>query len=103
MFIAFGVGAVATGGAALTGIFANGEYQAAKSDCSPTCSDSELSAGRALALTSTLFTGLAVVGVGLGVTLLVLEKPGDQPSTGSLALGVTPALGGARANAAWRF
>jgi tetratricopeptide (TPR) repeat protein len=103
MFIAFGVGAVGAASAVVTGILANSEYQSAKSDCSPHCSDGELSAGRVLAVTSTVFTGVALVGVGLGVTLLLLEKPSEGPSTGSLALSVAPTLGGARAGAAWRF
>ena len=103
MFIAFGVGAVGAGGAVVTGILANSEYQSAKTDCSPRCTDGDLSAGRALAVTSTVFTGIALVGVGVGVTLLLLEKPSDGPNAGSLALSVAPALGGARASAAWRF
>ena len=102
MLIAFSVGAVSAGAAVVTGIFANSEYQSAKSDCSPRCSDGDLSTGRALALTSTVFTGLAVVGVGVGVTLLVLEKPGASGGD-SLALSVVPTVDGARAGAAWRF
>lgn len=103
MLIAFGVGAVATGAAVVTGLFANSEYERAKSDCSPRCTDGELSPGRTLALTSTLFTGLAVVGVGVGVTLFVLEKPSGGAQVGSLSLRVAPSYDGARAGAAWRF
>jgi hypothetical protein len=103
MLIAFSVGAIGAGGAVLTGILANNEYQRAQSDCSPRCSDGELSTGRALALTSTVFTGVAVLGVAAGVTLLLLEKPADTAAAGALALSVGPALGGARASAAWRF
>ena len=103
VFVALGVGAIATGSAVLTGIFANSEYQSAKSDCSPRCSDGDLSAGRTLAVASTIFTGIAIVGVGLGVTLLLLEERSEEPGAASFALGVTPDFGGARASAAWRF
>lgn len=103
MFVAFGVGAIASGGAVLTGVLAQSAYDQAKSDCSPRCSDSELAGGRALALTSTLLTGVALAGVGVGVTLLLLEAPRDAPAAGSLALRVVPDAAGARASAAWSF
>src|SRR5262245_49185644 len=42
-YIAFGVGGVAAVGAIVTGILANSEYQSAKDECSPACTDAELS------------------------------------------------------------
>ena len=102
-FIAFGIGGAALGGAVITGIIANADYHDAKSSCSPTCTDSELSSGRTLALTSTILTGVAIVGVGVGVTLLLTSGP--DPAQTSLAprLHLTGAPGAARADATWRF
>gem|GEM_PF-987055 len=102
-FIAFGVGGVAAGAAVITGIIAETDYNSAKSSCSPTCSDSQLSSGRAMALTSTILTGVAIVGVGVGVTLLLTSGP--DPAQTSLAprLHLAGAPGAARADATWRF
>ncbi len=102
-FIAFGVGGVAAGAAVITGIIADSDYNSAKSSCSPACSNSQLSSGRTLALTSTILTGVAVVGVGVGVTLLLTSGP--DPAQTSLAprLHLAGAPGAAHADATWRF
>jgi hypothetical protein len=102
-FIALGIGGAAVGGAVITGIIANADYHDAKSSCSPTCTDSDLSSGRTLALTSTILTGVAIVGVGVGVTLLLTSGP--DPAQTSLAprLHLAGAPGAARADATWRF
>jgi hypothetical protein len=102
-FIALGVGGLAVGGAVITGIIANADYNDAKSSCSPACSDSQLSPGRTLALTSTFLTGVAIVGLGVGVTLLLTSGP--DPAQVSLAprVRLTGAAGAARADATWRF
>ncbi len=104
IFVAFGIGAVAAGGAVITGVLAQNKYDDLKSSCSPNCSDSALSPARGLALSSTLLTGAAVIGVGVGVTLLVLEKPSEPQARGPrLQLALTPTPGGAAAHAFWRF
>ncbi|HTA90945.1 MAG TPA: hypothetical protein VK745_15245 [Polyangiaceae bacterium] len=102
-FVAFGVGGVAAGAAVITGIIADSDYNSAKSSCSPACSDSQLSSGRTLALTSTILTGVAIVGVGVGVTLLLTSGP--DPAQTSLAprLHLAGAPGAAHADATWRF
>jgi hypothetical protein len=102
-FIVLGVGGVAAGGAVITGLIASSDSSHAKSTCSPTCSDADLSAGRTLALTSTILTGVAIVGVGVGVTLLLTSGP--DPAQTSLAprLHLAAAPGAARADATWRF
>jgi hypothetical protein len=102
-FTALGIGGVAAGGAVITGIIAKADYDDSKSSCSPACTDSQLSAGRTMALTSTILTGVAIVGVGVGVTLLLTSGP--DPAQTSLAprLNLAAAPGAARAAATWRF
>ncbi|HET9934705.1 MAG TPA: hypothetical protein VFQ35_28565 [Polyangiaceae bacterium] len=100
-FIALGVGAAAGIGAFVTGIVAKNKYDDAKLSCSPHCTDSQLSSSRGFALTSTILTGAAVLGAGVGVTLLVLGKPTESKSTAELV--ILPSVGGAAARASWRF
>ncbi|MCA9629137.1 MAG: tetratricopeptide repeat protein [Myxococcales bacterium] len=77
-WILIGLGSLSAGGAAVTGILAKSEYDSAKKDCSPRCTDDELSTGRTMALTSTILTGVAVVGVGVGLTLLFTGNSGPS-------------------------
>jgi len=77
-FIAFGVGGAGAVTAVVTGILANSKYQDAKDDCSPKCSDEEVSSAKTLAWVSTIATGVAVVGAGVGVTLLLTSSGGGS-------------------------
>lgn len=105
-YIALSVGGVAAAGAILTGILAKSDYDDAKDSCSPHCTDDQLSAGRTMALTSTILTGVAVVGVGIGAALLLTS--GSKSEATPAAAGV-PRLyigvgsRGAAAEATWRF
>ncbi|HEX6766466.1 MAG TPA: tetratricopeptide repeat protein [Polyangiaceae bacterium] len=101
-YVAFGVGGVAAIGAVVTGIMANSKYQAAKSDCSPACSDAELSSGRTLATVSTIATGVAVVGAGFGLVLW-LSTPSSEAAAASAQLRIGLGSGGPRAEAAFEF
>ncbi len=103
-YIAFGVGAAAAGGAVVTGLIAQNKYNDAKDSCSPNCSDDQLSSGRSMALVSTVLTGVAVVGAGVGVTLW-LTADGKEPTHASAAprLRFGGGLGSAAANATWKF
>ena len=74
-YVALGLGGLAAGGAVLTGILAKGEYDSAKDECDPHCQESDVSSGKSLAMVSTVLTGVAAVGVGVGVILLLTEKP----------------------------
>jgi tetratricopeptide (TPR) repeat protein len=69
-FISLGVGGVMAGGALVTGLIASAKYQDAKDSCGHRCSDDQLSSSRGFAITSTVLTGAAVLGIGLGVGLL---------------------------------
>jgi tetratricopeptide (TPR) repeat protein len=103
-FISLGVGGVLAGASLATGLLAKSKYDDAKSSCGPHCSDSELSGSRTLAITSTVLTGAAALGVGLGVALL-LTTESDNDSIGQNAPRFDVALGpsAAAASAAWSF
>ena len=79
-YIAFAVGGLAAGGAAVTGVLAKQAYDTDKDDCSPSCTDDQISDGKTLALTSTILTGVAVVGVGLGITFWLTATPSNSGS-----------------------
>jgi len=105
-YVAFGVGGAGLLTAVITGLVANGEYQSAKDECSPNCSDDDVATGRTLALVSTITTGLAVIGAGVGITLLLTEPDtttgtGTTPAGASVSLGIAPE--GVRGSASWRF
>lgn len=104
-WVLVGVGGLAAGGAVVTGILANSKYNDAKSSCSPHCTDDQLSSSKTMALSSTILTGVAIVGVGVGVTLLLTGGAKHEgPATGAVPrvlVGVGPR--GAAANAAWSF
>lgn len=97
-YIAFGVGGAAAIGAIVTGILANSEYQSAKDECSPACTDSELSSGRTLATVSTVATGVAVIGAGFGLVLW-LSAPSADANAGKARVQVGLGAGGPRAEA----
>jgi hypothetical protein len=100
--LALGVGVLATGGAVVTGILAQNEYNDAKKTCSPSCTDHQLAPGRTLAWTSTALTGVAIVGVGVGVTLLLTgHKKSEAPPSAripALFVGLGPRGAGAAAS-----
>ncbi|HVY26267.1 MAG TPA: tetratricopeptide repeat protein [Polyangiaceae bacterium] len=103
-FIALAAGGVMGGAALATGLVANAKYQDAKSSCQHHCTDDELSGSRTFAVTSTVLTGGAFLGVGLGVVLL-LTMPSDGDSIGKRRPRFDVALGpsAAAASARWSF
>lgn len=103
-FISLGVGGVLAGASLATGLIAKAKYDDAKSSCGPHCGDSQLSGSRTFAITSTVLTGAAVLGVGLGVALL-LTTESDDAELGKNAPRFDVALGptAAAASAAWSF
>lgn len=102
--IAFGIGGLAAGGAVVTGVLASSEYDDAEKSCSPRCSDAQVRDGKTLALTSTILTGVAAVGVGVGLTLWLTSSPSAESGAGTprLRVGMLPA-GHAGADATFRF
>jgi tetratricopeptide (TPR) repeat protein len=102
-YVLFSVAGVSAAGAVLTGVFANAEFQDLKDRCAPNCSDSDVGGVRTLAAVSTVLTGAAVLGAGLGVVFwLTAEDDTRHPQTGfNTRLEVTAA--GATARAGWTF
>jgi tetratricopeptide (TPR) repeat protein len=103
-YIAFGVGGLAAAGAVLTGVLAQSEYDDLEQRCAPNCPDDEVSSGKTLALTSTILTGVAVVGVGVGAYLFFTGQPVERAASArrwDVSLEVAPERAGARA--VWRF
>jgi hypothetical protein len=112
-YIALSIGGAAAVGAVLTGVLAQAEYNDAKDKCAPTCTDDDVSTGKGMALTSTVLTGVAVVGIGIGAALLFTGggKSEGSASAGSqvratsglprFVIGVGPRA--ASAQASWSF
>jgi tetratricopeptide (TPR) repeat protein len=90
-YLAFGAGGLGAVTAIITGVMANGAYERKKDQCSPTCTDAQLSSAKSLALVSTLATGVAVVGAGVGITLLLTASPSASAATApALRVGLNP-------------
>ena len=104
-YIALSIGGLSAAGAVLTGILAQSEYSNAEDECKPNCNDEQLSTGRTMAVTSTILTGVAVVGVGIGAALLFTggSEPAPVPAAGvpRVFVGIGPRGGGAQAS--WSF
>jgi hypothetical protein len=102
-YVLFAAGGAFAVGSIVTGIVAESEHSNAEKTCSPNCTDSQLSTGRAMAVTSTVLTGTAVVAAAVGAVLFF--GSGSDEHTASVrprvGLGVGP--GGVAASAAWRF
>ncbi|MEZ4226582.1 MAG: hypothetical protein R3B13_36885 [Polyangiaceae bacterium] len=101
-FVAFGVAGASMVGAVVTGVMAKSEYDDAEGRCAPNCEQSAVDAGKNLALVSTVLTGVAIVGTGVG---LVLWLGQDTPQTTAHRLQLTAGArpGGAEARAELRF
>ena len=102
-YVSFGVAGAAAIGAVITGLLAKSRYDSASSSCSPRCPDSEVSGVKSMALVSTILSGVAVVGVGVGGVLLLTGKATPAPSAGGLVPRATVAFlpGGGALSAEW--
>jgi tetratricopeptide (TPR) repeat protein len=106
-YVGWGIGGAAAVGALVTGLMANSKYADAESGCAKTaqgCADAEVDPIKNLALVSTVLTGVAVIGAGVGTWLYLSARPQPAEPTG-----LTPRVGGgfARSGAAvsaiWTF
>ncbi len=103
-YVAFGAGALAGIGALATGLAAQSEYDDLESSCGGSCTDDDTSSGETLALTSTILTGVAVVGVSLGFILWDSDdSEEDGAASGQARVGLELTPGGATARALLRF
>jgi tetratricopeptide (TPR) repeat protein len=93
-YVSFGVAGAAAIGAVATGLVANGRYSDAESSCSPRCNDDDVKGIKTMALVSTVLTGVAVAGAGVGVVLLLLggrdESAASGPRSPAGGAGLTP-------------
>ncbi len=104
------IGGAAALGAIVTGLVAQGKYNSADDGCAKQvggCPDSEIQPIKTMALVSTILTGLAVVGAGVGTVLYFSGKPPVEHSAS--ATGVMPRVSagmagtGGRMAATWVF
>jgi tetratricopeptide (TPR) repeat protein len=105
-YVLLGIGGVSAIAAGVTGYLADREWHDAQDACSPNCTNEELSTGRKMAWASTILTGAAVVGVGVGAALVLLgnrEDDGPAASRGLPEVGLEVGRRGGAAHAAWRF
>jgi tetratricopeptide (TPR) repeat protein len=108
-YVLLSVGGLSAAGAVLTGVLAQSEYNSKKDDCSPGCTDDEVSTGKNMALVSTILTGVAVVGVGVGAALLFTQSPKPEAPAARKKPGALPRVfvgvgpRGAAAEATWSF
>lgn len=103
-YVVLGIGGLSAIGAGVTGLLARSEYDEARESCAPRCSDDEVSAGKSLALTSTVLTGVAIVGVGVGAALYFMATPKHQtPARTAPRVLVGAGPRGAAAQASWSF
>lgn len=102
-FIALGVGGVAAGASLVTGIVAKSKYDDAEASCRTRCNDDLTSSSRTLAITSTVLTGAAVLGVGLGVALLFSADDDADLASSTPRVDVAVGPKAAAAVAAWSF
>ena len=107
-YILLSVGGLTGAGALLTGVVAKLEHDALSTSCKPECTNSEVTTGESLALTSTILTGVSVVTLGAGLIWWATADSEQEASVAksgealpSVSLGVTPEAGFAEAR--WRF
>lgn len=104
-YVAFGVGAVGLGTGVITGVMATSRHSSAQTSCpgnrcvEGSAGADDVSAFRSLRTVSTVGYVVGAVGVGAGVTLLLLSHSNKEATHA----GVTPYLGPASAGVTGRF
>lgn len=80
-YVLITVGALAGAGSGVTGYLAKSKHQELKDGCGATaqgCTDADVASGQTLALTSTVLTGVAVVGIGVGIIWWATAGSGSE-------------------------
>jgi hypothetical protein len=101
-YVAFGVGGAAAVGAVITGLVASSKFSKADS-CKPSCPDGIVNPIKTWAIVSDVFTGVAVVGVGVGAVLFFTAKPSEAAASATPRVGGGIGPGGGRLEATWHF
>jgi hypothetical protein len=97
-FIALGVGGLGAGGAVLAHLAATAPYNDPKLACAGRCSG----ASRTMVVGRAVLGGVAVLGIGIGLGLLMRSSEPERPSLApTLRLGLSPRKAGATAT--WLF
>lgn len=107
MWTAYGVGVASGVAAAASGIMAMKEYQGLQDQCGVGhCSERETRTGRTMAWVSTVLTGVAVVGVGVGVWL-TLDAPdavaAERQASEQVRIGLAYRPSGLTSEVSWSF
>lgn len=107
-YVVLSLGALSGVGAAITGLGALAEYDDLKERCQVRrCTDEDLANGDTLSLTSTILTGVSVLGIGVGIWLWSASDDDEQgvPPQAWAAPRVNVAVGPGTGFAAarWRF
>lgn len=97
-YVALGVGAAAGIAAIATGVLASGEYDDLQARCGDACPRNETDTGRSLAVSSTVLTGVSLVGLGVGTWLWFTS---DRTQSAALRVTATPER--ASAQLTWKF
>lgn len=100
--VVLGVSGAVAIGSLITGLVARGRYIDAENSCKPRCSDEQRDRVWNMALVSTIMSGAALAGVGVGTYLFVKSRPEPlQAGFRGVDAGFGP--GQARLGASWAF
>ena len=104
-YVVGGVGLAAAAGAVVTAIVAKSKFSDADKNCKPHCTDAEVASIKRWAVTNTVLTGVAIVGVGVGAVLYFTAKPPESAESASLVPHLDAVAGpsGAQVEATWHF
>lgn len=100
--LVLGASGVVAVGSLITGLLARSQFNEAERSCGPRCPDTEVQPIRRMALVSTVLTGAAALGAGVGAYLWWSAAP-SSARTGRPGVGVRLGSGGAQLGARWVF
>lgn len=109
--VVLGASGIVAVGSLITGLLARSQFNEAERSCGPRCPDAEVQPIRRMALVSTVLTGAAALGTGVGAYLWWSAGPssartgqtGRTGQPGRTGVGVHLGSGGAQLGARWVF
>jgi tetratricopeptide (TPR) repeat protein len=105
-YVLITVGGLSAVGAGVTGFLASSEHESLQGSCGTEpsgCTDEQTANGETLALTSTVLTGVAVLGIGIGAILWATADSGESGAGARPALFVGVGPEGGYGRARWSF